>query len=325
MCERVHVLSGKCTLCQTKYYADHESSKPDVHGESTRFYLNNAKYLKVGQSVWVDHVFSGGVVNGIYSFHASSSAFAEFWNDTFWSTQKTQSRKISRRQVWHAFVQESLRVVAKSSGHTLELENGLPLEEVTKQAYTELGENGIIRSADQHFCSECTHDFKQTADLITGDDPATDIGIDENHNVPVLTGEDAHLAVQDAAQARLDADNAMDIDQSSSSSVEESPVKLVVLDGVVMGPTHCAYDNCTKNLKNAQRGVFCEQHEILRGNLCHMRGCNNPKVPPSQTCVHHQNHWYQHAVQYGRQSLLGIRRLVRRSEEEHLAWLPSIN
>ena len=321
--EKVHVLSGKCTLCQTTYYADHESSKSDVQNKSLRLYLNNAKYLKIGRSVWVDRIFSGGVVNGIYSFHASSSAYAEFWNDTFWSKEETESRKISRRQVWHAFVQESLRVVAQSSGHTLEIENGLSLEKVTKQAYTELGENGVIRSADQHFCSECTHNFKRTADRITGDDPAAVLGIDENHNVPALTGEDADLAVRDAAQARFRAQNAMDIDEGPSS-VEESPVKLVVLDGVVMGPTHCAYDNCTKSLKNARRGVFCEQHEILRGNLCRMHGCNNSKALPSHTCAQHQNRWHQHVIRYGRQSLLGIRRLIRRSEEERLTWLPSI-
>jgi len=97
--EEVHVLSGKCPWCKTIYYADHETSALiDTDGgddSGTKVYLNNAKYLKVGQSVWVDRVFSGGVINGIYHFHASSSAFAEFWNDTFWSSQKTQSRKIS--------------------------------------------------------------------------------------------------------------------------------------------------------------------------------------------------------------------------------------
>jgi len=89
------VLSGKCPQCKTIYYADHETSEPIDKDGGTKFYLNNAKYLKVGQSVWVDHVFSGGVINGIYHFHASSSAFAQFWNVTFWSSQKTQSRKIS--------------------------------------------------------------------------------------------------------------------------------------------------------------------------------------------------------------------------------------
>src|SRR6202050_5245986 len=53
-----HVLSGKCTKCDTKYYADHESSKdPGVVAERRRFYLSSVKYLKVGQSVWVDDHF----------------------------------------------------------------------------------------------------------------------------------------------------------------------------------------------------------------------------------------------------------------------------
>jgi len=320
--DNVHVLSGKCTHCKTKYYADHENSFSNE--TRIRFYLNHAKYLKIGQSIWVDRVFSGAVINGIYSFHASSSAYAEFWNDTFWSTQNPQSRKISRRQVWHAFVQESIRRVAGASKHTLELEDKLPIDQVTKEAYNQLGEKGVIRSAENHFCSECTHDFKHTADIITADDPAAVIGIDENHNVPALTGDNAELAAQEAAQARYNAQHAMNIDQSSSP-IEESPVKLVVLDGVVMGPTHCAYDDCTESLQNARRGVFCELHEIIHGNLCRMRDCNNPKAPSSQTCAQHQNRWYHHVVRYGRQTLLGIRRLVRRSEEENLAWLPSIN
>jgi len=50
--DNVHVLSGKCTCCNTKYYADHETSNSD--GTQMRFYLSSAKYLKIGQSVWVD-------------------------------------------------------------------------------------------------------------------------------------------------------------------------------------------------------------------------------------------------------------------------------
>ena len=93
---RVHVLSGKCTTCETKYYADHKSSQHNgVQDGRTRFYLNSAKYLKVGQSIWVDHVFSGAVINATYSFHASSATFAEFWNDSFWSAQENKGRKIS--------------------------------------------------------------------------------------------------------------------------------------------------------------------------------------------------------------------------------------
>jgi hypothetical protein len=50
----------------------------------------------------------------------------------------------------------------------------------------------------------------------------------------------------------------MDVDESSqSSSTEEAnPVTLVVMDGVVMGPTHCAFDDCTEELQNAWGGSF---------------------------------------------------------------------
>ena len=56
--EEVYVLSGKCPLCQTIYYADIETSAPidknNGDDNGTKFYLNNAKYLKVERSVWVD-------------------------------------------------------------------------------------------------------------------------------------------------------------------------------------------------------------------------------------------------------------------------------
>ena len=143
--------------------------------------------------------------------------------------------------------------------------------------------------------------------------------------MPALVGEGAELAIQDAVQARLNAqlaaqtrssaDDAMDVDESyqssssaedvgassqkSSSSEEASPVTLVVMDGVVMGPTHGAFHNCIEELKNAQGGVFCAQHEITHGNLCRMHDCDRPKVAPTHTCVIHQNCGCQHAIRYG--------------------------
>jgi hypothetical protein len=75
----------------------------------------------------------------------------------------------------------------------LKLADGLAIGEVTKQAFSQLGENGVIRSAENHFCSECTHEYKATPDRITGDDPAAVLGIDENCQVPALEG--AELAV----------------------------------------------------------------------------------------------------------------------------------
>jgi hypothetical protein len=119
------------------------------------------------------------------------------------------------------------------------------------------------------------------------------IGVDENRNVPVLTGDDADLAARDTAQARLNAENAMDVDDdaSSLSSVEKAPVKLVVLDGIVMGPPHCAWDNCTQDLANSRRGVFCVEHDIIQNGLCRICDCGNPKGAHGQTCDEHQDRW----------------------------------
>ena len=124
----------------------------------------------------------------------------------------------------------------------MELPDHLSINDVTRHAFGKLGESGVIQSAENHFCNECTHKYKRTADLITPDDPAAIVGIDENRAVPAMTGENADLAVCDAAQARLNAQNAMDVDHNSQESSEngsalESPVKMVVLDGIVMGPT----------------------------------------------------------------------------------------
>ena len=88
--------------------------------------------------------------------------------------------------------------------------------------------------------------------------------------------------------------NIMDIDQTPSPS-EATPVKLVVMDGIVMGPTYCAYSDCTQDLAKL-KGVLCVHHELLYGNLCHICDCNNLKVAPTQTCAQHQNCWHKHIV-----------------------------
>jgi hypothetical protein len=145
-------------------------------------------------------------------------------------------------------VQESIQIIAAFNKYTLELPEGLTINEVTKHVFKILGKEGIIRKADQHSCSECTHPYKSTADRIVNNDPAALLGVDENYVVPALEGEDADLAVQDAAQARLNVHNARNVVDRND---DKAPVKLVVMDGQVMGPCHYAYDNCTADLSNA--------------------------------------------------------------------------
>ena len=191
-----YVLIGQCPDCDTRYHADHyREQRPGTSHDWDIAYVNAATYLKVGQKIWVDRIFSKAVLNGMYSFHGSSAAYAEFWNDSFWSTQQGKSRKISRWQIWQAFVHESLHTVAKVSDINLVLPDGLPIEEVTQNAFAKLGNDGIISSAVEHSCSECTHVYKKVADVITADDPAAmvkdeqgyTLGIKLQHPTPTLS------------------------------------------------------------------------------------------------------------------------------------------
>lgn len=180
----------------------------------TRVYLNSAKYLKVGQSLWVDRAFSNTVLNGMYSFHASASAFTEFWNNSSWSLHGGNAKKITRRQIWQSFVQESMRSIAAVSNINVELQDGLTIDEVTKEAFSLLGENGIIRAADQHACGECTQEYKSAEDMLPNADPAGIVGVDGNRAIPGLVeGVNQHQAVaQSPNQAEQNSANESDMD-----------------------------------------------------------------------------------------------------------------
>ena len=98
-----------------------------------------------------------------------------------------------------------------------------------------MGESGIIRSADHHQCSECTHAYKATADIITGDDPAAVVGVDENRVIPALVGPEANLAIRDAQRARDCAAHQHQRDDDILMDLDHAPVRMVVVDGLVMG------------------------------------------------------------------------------------------
>jgi hypothetical protein len=225
--DEVFVFTGECPTCKTKYLADHERAAEAVEsGQHNRVYLNSARYLKIGQSVWVDRAFSRGVLNGIYSFHASASAYAEYWNNSVWKHQSVNFKGITRRQIWQAFVQESIRTIASVHGNDLTLQDGLAIDEVTKEAFEHLGQNGIILPARGHHCSECTHPYKRTSDLRASDDPAATLGVDEDHDVPALQNTNTFAGQSSSVESeRMEVDNPIAKD-----------VTMAVVDGIVFGP-----------------------------------------------------------------------------------------
>ena len=88
-----------------------------------------------------------------------------------------------------------------------------------------------------------------------------------------------------------------------------------------MGPTCCAYDNCTADLGNARGGAFCPHHEIQYGLRCHVRECTNNKVADTQACEEHKRQWDKYVESHSHGNLAGVRRMLRRPNE-NLAWQP---
>ncbi|KDQ25438.1 hypothetical protein PLEOSDRAFT_1045438, partial [Pleurotus ostreatus PC15] len=254
--EKVPVLAGRCPKCSTMFWADHESFIDD--NRQLALYLPNAKYLKVGKQVWVDRIVSKAVMNANYSFHASTAAITEFWNYSFVQPSGA-SFTLTHRQVWKAFVLESIRLLAGFSNSTMIFMDNLKISELVAAAYLYLGDGGIIRSAVGHSCDECCHAFKDVADVIPNqdDNPAALAGHDENRDVPEYAGPAVAAAVADA--------EAMDVDNVPANDAPEpaggvalhtnADVRMIVIDGIVMGPRHCAIAGCEAGLLNAQTGV----------------------------------------------------------------------
>jgi len=236
----VPVLMGQCSKCNTSYYADHECFQ-DEHGAWNRCYLNSARFLKVGQSTWVDRKISHSVLSGMYNFHGSAAAYTQFWNDC--NSITDTKLQITRRLIWQAFIQESVRSVASSKRLNLELPERLTIKEVAEQAFSKLGDAGKIELAKNHSCSQCTQPYKATADFMGNEDPAAIIGADENAAVPALVEEYAEVSAQETAEqqyaARVRAEG-LNVDANlndDSIDVDYADVTMIIMDGIVMNPT----------------------------------------------------------------------------------------
>ena len=310
--KNVAVLSGHCSNCNSHYFPDHENYEHNA-GARKRVYLHTAKYLKIGQNLYVDRVFSNTVMNGIYSFHASTAAYAEFWTNSY---GKPHGFKVQRRQIWQAFIQESIRTLSQASNIYFEVADNSSIQDLTRDVFAILGEQGGIRLADKHTCSECTQEHKSVADwLPVTNDAAAVLGVDENRAVPALN-DDVPRGETRHSPGPTDDDN-MDVDVESEKKV----VKMVVMDGIVMGPTCCAFDGCEGALVNAraQGEAFCQVHKREFQDRCRVRDCRNTRVGDTQACHRHRNEWYRYTQSRTTSNLAGVRRMLNHPNE-HLEW-----
>ncbi|KAF8880795.1 hypothetical protein BD779DRAFT_1378336, partial [Infundibulicybe gibba] len=164
--------------------------------------------------------------------------------------------------------------IASMSGFNLELNDSLSIDEVTVEAFANLGQGSQIKPADGHACSECTQEYKGKPGFIPQQDPAA-------------------------------VDDDMDVDMA------HAPVKMIVMDGIVMGPTHCAFDGCTADLENSCGGSFCAYHNIEFGARCRVRNCHSQIIIPTLVCKKHQGEWNKHNQTHNQQTMVSVRRMLQ--------------
>jgi hypothetical protein len=160
--KNVMLLSGLCNNCETIYYADHEHTFGTKDVEPMQFFLNSATYMKIGQKLWADRKFSTAVINGTYHLHASTSGWANYFNDTYGNDSVT----LSRRQVWAALIHESIRQSSEMSGIDFVIRDTASIEEVTEEAFTVLGSDGLIQPARNHACAECSQPYRAPSNVV---------------------------------------------------------------------------------------------------------------------------------------------------------------
>ncbi|KAF9030923.1 hypothetical protein BJ165DRAFT_1310024, partial [Panaeolus papilionaceus] len=99
------------------------------------------------------------------------------------------------------------------------------------------------------------------------------------------------------------------VDNPESS--DYNPVRMVVVDGIVTGPTHCAIPGCTSPLANHHGESFCTTHCDEWGNKCCVINCEYNVVPKTCACAEHQSLWKKHQFQHSKTYLSGLCRALQ--------------
>ncbi|EJD32679.1 hypothetical protein AURDEDRAFT_39548, partial [Auricularia subglabra TFB-10046 SS5] len=68
-------------------------------------------------------------------------------------------------------------------------------------------------------------------------------------------------------------------------------VRANVIDGIVMGLLHCAYDDCLAPLKDGSAGVFCAEYFLAFGKKYHVCRCSQSLLRDTRACINHQTEW----------------------------------
>ena len=161
----------------------------------------------------------------------------------------------------------------------------------------------MIRAADHHSCPQCTQENKDISDINNNADPATVVGVDNDQAVFLMVNSNpesstSNFVLEENVQTKV-------------TENEPAVVKMVVMNGIVMGPQHCAFGDCTADLANTRGGVFCSIHEIEYGAKCRVVGFLSSKVNGTQPCHQHKAEWSKYEFSHKPAIYSGMKQILR--------------
>jgi hypothetical protein len=322
------ILAAECPACDALYYPDHSSHLLPGSTERERYYVKTAPFIKAGTNLWVDPVFCDSVLNAHYSY-SSTASFVEHWNNSYGAGSQTGSTfKLTRRHVFEAFTQYSIRQIAHQFDDAFKTTDKVDIKNLVILANQHLVRRhdpqptgqvmmygGRVPIGFEHQCEECVHPYiNPPATPIPFTDPAATMSRDVHGSRPPQLAENAQ-----------DIDVDLDPADRAHRPATNQTFRMHVIDGIVMGPLHCALEGCIQPLIDSTKGVWCAQH-IERARLCHVVGCTRPRDSTrdrkSLVCNDegHQAMWARHCNRFGNQSMLRMRREIRRTQNEENPW-----
>ena len=98
------------------------------------------------------------------------------------------------------------------------------IEEVTQSAFMILGQGGVIQSAENHSCAECSQPYQAQSDLIlNANDHSAVLGVDDVGGEVILSG--------DALSSSLHGSMSIILSRSLSHHIPHCPLKHQLIHG----------------------------------------------------------------------------------------------
>ncbi|KAJ8463054.1 hypothetical protein ONZ51_g10504 [Trametes cubensis] len=276
-----------CVVCNSEYYPDSYTYATPATGRRQVLEYSPAFFRISKHGLWAERRVALAQERTLVRFRAGWSNFADWIND-----QLPHRPRITHRQSRRLFLEHFSRrlLIAHLKQESFSLPAHASAAVLAEHVRREIGANGgVLPSAFDHGCTQCTHVKRYHADLIRegfvqdGQGGVGVAGIDE----PDLNA--GELPAAHAAPLPEGLPPAPAAQQEPEQGETRGYVRMAVMDGKTVTHRKCALDDCRGPLMDFRSGRFCEDH-IALGNICGIMPCGEPVHSPGALTCGREDH-----------------------------------